>query len=138
MAQTSQFFRYFLSENVAEIVLNQPDKLNTLSIPWALELEQFVIKAEEDEQVRCILIWAEGRMFTAGLDLKQSSTISSAGFFPILFASLVVDILLREFGRVCFFSPFGSVHLSCVVNDNSISKQYLDPKLSSRYISGIP
>lgn len=56
---------------VGEIVLNRPDKLNVLSLAWSKELASIVKRMEESDDVRVILIWAEGRMFTAGLDLTE-------------------------------------------------------------------
>uniref|UniRef100_A0A6B2LEE9 Enoyl-CoA hydratase n=1 Tax=Arcella intermedia TaxID=1963864 RepID=A0A6B2LEE9_9EUKA len=42
-----------------------------MSRAWASELEAIVRRLTEDDKVRAILVWAEGRMFTAGIDIKD-------------------------------------------------------------------
>jgi len=68
-------FRVDIIGNRAEVVLNNPLKLNMLSVPWALALGSIFEKLDQDPNVRVILIWAEGRMFCAGLDLSSFSEL---------------------------------------------------------------
>jgi len=56
----------------AEVVLNNPDKLNAMPIRFFYEIRDAFGKLDEDETVRAVVLWAEGRMFTAGLDLKSA------------------------------------------------------------------
>lgn len=79
-------FATSIHDFVGEIVLNQPNKLNVISPAWANELSSHVKAMESNDNVRVILIWAEGRMFTAGLDLKQVGPLfqrSGAGGSPV-------------------------------------------------------
>jgi enoyl-CoA hydratase len=59
---------------VAEIVLNTPEKLNAMSMKFFYEIKRAFEELDRDDDVRAVLVWAEGRLFTAGLDLKEAAT----------------------------------------------------------------
>jgi enoyl-CoA hydratase len=59
---------------VAEVVLNTPDRLNAMSIKFFHEIERAFRELDLDPEVRAVVVWAEGRLFTAGLDLKEAAT----------------------------------------------------------------
>jgi len=56
----------------AELVLDNADKLNAMPIPFFYEVRDALEALEADDDIRSIVLWAEGRMFTAGLDLKSA------------------------------------------------------------------
>jgi enoyl-CoA hydratase/carnithine racemase len=58
--------------HVAEVVLNRPDKLNAMAPSFFYEIKRAFETIDDDESVRAVIIWAEGRLFTAGLDLKSA------------------------------------------------------------------
>ena len=58
-------------DGFATIVLNRPDKLNTLSIRLRQELTAAVDALEADPFVRVLILTGAGRAFTAGLDLDE-------------------------------------------------------------------
>ncbi len=62
----------FLStvKNIAKITLNKPGSLNALGPDLLGDLEDAFTKAEEDPEVRTIIITGEGKAFCAGADLK--------------------------------------------------------------------
>lgn len=63
---------------VAEVVLNNPDRLNTMAPLFFEEIRRAFREIEDDKNIRVAVLWAEGRMFTAGLDLKAAmETIGS-------------------------------------------------------------
>lgn len=66
-------------EGVAELVLCRPKRLNTMTPAFFQEFKQAVEAAVEDPKVNVILVRAEGRMFTAGLDLREASALMSSG-----------------------------------------------------------
>ncbi|MBT2301981.1 enoyl-CoA hydratase [Variovorax paradoxus] len=55
----------------ATIVLNRPEKLNTLSIALRRELAEAVAALEADPGVHVLILTGEGRAFTAGMDLDE-------------------------------------------------------------------
>jgi enoyl-CoA hydratase/carnithine racemase len=63
--------RYEVSDHIATITLNAPERMNTISGPMLARLSQCLIEANEDRDVRCIILTGNGRAFCAGLDLKQ-------------------------------------------------------------------
>lgn len=65
---------YEVTNEVAHIVLNRPDKLNALGMgPGSSrdEVARALTEASEDESVGCVLIRANGRAFCAGGDLSR-------------------------------------------------------------------
>ncbi len=59
--------------HVAEVVLDNPDKLNAMAPSFFTEIGQAFDELDADPEIRSIVLWAEGRLFTAGLDLKASA-----------------------------------------------------------------
>ncbi|OGL33564.1 MAG: enoyl-CoA hydratase [Candidatus Rokubacteria bacterium RIFCSPLOWO2_12_FULL_69_21] len=55
---------------VATITLNRPERLNTIVPPMPEELEQAVIQANRDPEVRVIILRGAGRAFCAGFDFS--------------------------------------------------------------------
>jgi len=82
---------YEVSEHVATITLNRPDRMNTISGPMLNQLTELLLKADRDRDVRCIILTGTGRAFCAGLDLR-GATSGSTGLAG---ASTSTDIDLR-------------------------------------------
>ena len=62
------------NEHVAEVVLNNPDRLNVMAPIFFQEIKRAFESIDADPEIRAAVLWAEGRLFTAGLDLKAAST----------------------------------------------------------------
>ena len=58
-------------EGFATLLLNRPDKLNTLSIAMRREMAVAITALEADPAVRVLILTGVGRAFTAGLDLDE-------------------------------------------------------------------
>ncbi len=58
-------------EGFATLVLNRPDKLNTLSIRMRQEIATAIDALEADPVIRVLILTGAGRAFTAGLDLDE-------------------------------------------------------------------
>ena len=61
------------------IGLNRPLKRNAFDQQMLDELALAVTRLEDEADVRCGVIYAEGEMFTAGLDLAQIAPAIAAG-----------------------------------------------------------
>lgn len=59
------------ADGFATLVLNRPDKLNTLSISMRREMAAVIDALEADPMVRVLILTGAGRAFTAGLDLDE-------------------------------------------------------------------
>lgn len=58
-------------DGVGQIVLNRPESANTLNATLSSELMDAVVRCEEDESVRAVVVTGAGqRFFSAGADLK--------------------------------------------------------------------
>jgi 2-(1,2-epoxy-1,2-dihydrophenyl)acetyl-CoA isomerase len=54
---------------VCEVVLNRPDRLNALSAEMVAQLQAAL---DQVGDARCLLLWGEGRAFSAGRDLSEA------------------------------------------------------------------
>lgn len=70
--------------HVFEIRLARPDKLNAFDLAMLRQLAKAMTRYEEDPELRCAVLVAEGRGFTAGLDLAEVGPAVAAGapLFP--------------------------------------------------------
>jgi enoyl-CoA hydratase/carnithine racemase len=72
---------YDVSDPVATITFNRPDRLNALTARTQVELKHALVQAEEDERVVGIVVTGAGRAFSAGADMQALSAIAErAGF----------------------------------------------------------
>ena len=72
----SEFFRFEQRGHVGIVWLARPEKLNTISAPFyeaMIELQQTEIVGNHD--LRAIAILAEGRHFSAGIDLNYAKNV---------------------------------------------------------------
>jgi len=61
---------YDLSEGVATITLNRPDRMNAWSGLLQAEVSDAMAEADEDDAVRAVILTGAGRAFCAGADLS--------------------------------------------------------------------
>ena len=59
-----------VTDQVAQLVLNRPARLNALDKAALIEINQAMDQAEADPQVRVIVVSGAGRAFSSGFDLK--------------------------------------------------------------------
>lgn len=60
---------YSTSNRIATITLNRPDKRNALNAELVTDLTASFTKAEQDEQIKAVILKATGESFCAGADL---------------------------------------------------------------------
>ena len=70
---------YSVADGVATVTLNRPDKLNAWTAVMEQEVRAAMYDAEEDENVRVIVLTGAGRGFCAGADMSLLSNIASKG-----------------------------------------------------------
>jgi enoyl-CoA hydratase/carnithine racemase len=73
VATVSDEVLYEVSDHVATLTLNRPDRMNTISGPMLNQLTELLLKADRDRDVRCIVLTGTGRAFCAGLDLRGAT-----------------------------------------------------------------
>ena len=109
---------YEVSEHIATITLNAPDRMNTISGPMLRALSDYLLEADRDPQVRCIILTGKGRAFCAGLDLKlQTSGQQSVGESGV--SATDIDLrsapptVLHDINTPITSPSDGSGHASC-------------------------
>jgi enoyl-CoA hydratase/carnithine racemase len=70
------------SDKVLALTLNRPDKKNALTRAMYATLGAEIANADADPNIRCILIQANGDMFTAGNDLADFAAIGNQTAAP--------------------------------------------------------
>lgn len=79
MGETPKTVLYDVSEGIATITLNRPERLNAWNGAMAAELRTAMEAAEADAAVRVIILTGAGRGFCAGADMNDLTDISAAG-----------------------------------------------------------
>ncbi len=77
--ETAAEVLYELSDGIATITLNRPERMNAISGPMLAKLSADLLKANADPKVRVVLITGAGRMFCVGLDLVDATQGSGIG-----------------------------------------------------------
>lgn len=70
---------YDVSDRIATITLNRPDRLNAISGPMLESFSRALRDADGDRDVRVIVLTGAGRGFCAGLDLKDLTAGTGIG-----------------------------------------------------------
>jgi enoyl-CoA hydratase/carnithine racemase len=87
---------YDVAEHVATVTLNHPEKRNALSVAMLESLGEQFARAGADAQVRAVILRAVGPVFSAGHDLRElaSATTAEVGHIFALCARVMEQIRL--------------------------------------------
>ncbi|HYO40632.1 MAG TPA: enoyl-CoA hydratase-related protein [Nocardioidaceae bacterium] len=88
-----QLVGYRVEEHVAALVLDSPSNRNALSRRLVTELYDALARAEEDDDVRVVLIRANGPSFCSGADMAEASAPGGGGMEQA--AGMLVDLQRR-------------------------------------------
>ena len=64
---------------VLVIRLNRPEALNALTTNLLLELSQSLRSAEQNKEVRCVVLYGSEKVFAAGADIKEMASLDTVG-----------------------------------------------------------
>ena len=70
-------FKVEMEGHVAWLILNRPEKRNAMGLDFFKYLPEHLARLDEDPNVRVVVIRAEGKSFTAGLDLVEAAAVLS-------------------------------------------------------------
>lgn len=90
------FIQYVLKNRVATITLNRPDKRNALNLIMVTELDKALKRAEQDKDVKVIILKANGDAFCAGADLAYLKDISQFTYEEHLADSMQLKEMFRQ------------------------------------------
>jgi len=63
---------YEVSEHIATVTLNRPEKLNAATFEMAEQLHAAFQRARDEDDVRCVILTGAGRAFCAGDDIEKA------------------------------------------------------------------
>ena len=75
---------YALADHVATIRFERPERQNTITRPMLAALSRCLVQANQDPEVRAVVVTGSGRFFCAGLDLRGGSGIGDGKFAATL------------------------------------------------------
>ena len=78
-----EFLSWKVEEGVALVAIQRPPA-NALSRDLILEVDEMLTSVEKDDSVRVILLYGDGRFFSAGADIKEFTAVESGGEFSKL------------------------------------------------------
>ncbi len=67
---SSEVLALEVDAGVATLVLDRPEKRNALGTAFWTDLPRFMAHVDQDDEVRCVVLAAEGPHFSVGLDLS--------------------------------------------------------------------
>ena len=70
---------YEVADHVATITLNRPERLNAITSTMLDGLSKALVAADDDRDVRAVVLTGAGKGFCAGLDLKAAAEGSGIG-----------------------------------------------------------
>lgn len=79
ICMTYQNIEFSVSEGVARLTLNRPDKLNSFTGQMHIELRHALDSIQDDKRVRVLLLTGAGRAFCAGQDLADPDMATPPG-----------------------------------------------------------
>jgi enoyl-CoA hydratase/carnithine racemase len=94
---TSQDTLYEIDSGVAIITLNRPEQMNTLGGSMMALVSQYIQQAEDDSNVRAIILTGAGRMFCAGLDVVGAQSRTGSQTSADATASIPVTLDIKRF-----------------------------------------
>jgi enoyl-CoA hydratase/carnithine racemase len=70
---TYEAIRYEADGPVVTVTLNRPEKLNAYTAQMGAELADAIVRADEDDAIRAVILTGEGRGFCAGADISAGA-----------------------------------------------------------------
>ena len=72
---TYETLKYEISEHILTLTLNRPDQMNAFTVTMANELIDAFNQANQDDEIRAIVVTGAGKAFCAGMDLSSEGNV---------------------------------------------------------------
>ncbi|MDH5676311.1 MAG: enoyl-CoA hydratase-related protein [Myxococcales bacterium] len=73
MGQSYETILFEVDNHIATVTLNRPERMNAWNDDMARELRHVMVRCDEDDEVRAVVLTGAGRAFCAGADLGRGS-----------------------------------------------------------------
>ena len=90
---------YEVKDRIASITLNRVEKRNALNPELVEQLTNYLLKAEEDDEVKVVILKANGTTFSAGADLAYLQQLQQNSYEENLADS---NNLKKLFTTICY------------------------------------
>ncbi|OQY05084.1 MAG: methylglutaconyl-CoA hydratase [Bacteroidetes bacterium 4572_117] len=91
-----EYIQYNSASRVATITLNRPDKRNALNSAMVTELYSVLKKAEQDKDIKIVILKANGDAFCAGADLAYLKELSQFTYEENLTDSMQLKKMFKQ------------------------------------------
>ena len=126
---------YDVEEHVATITLNRPDRLNALTRELEDELFKAMKQADQDDDVRVIILTGAGRGFCAGADIEALSWVASLDWSTVNLVEVREKLLPArrsqtasiDFQRSYSYFPAISKPIIAAINGASVGLGFIIP-----------
>jgi enoyl-CoA hydratase/carnithine racemase len=71
--------RFDVKDGIAVVTLNRPEKMNAWTAQMGAELNEHLVRCDEDDSVRAVVVTGAGRAFCAGADLERGGETFAGG-----------------------------------------------------------
>jgi len=97
-----------IETSTAWIWFSDPRGLNPMGTEFFNELEQALIKVEKESSVRCLIVGAQGKHLSVGLDLKEFATSTPENLLTVMMKAGQVfgRIANLPFPTLCMYKGF--------------------------------
>lgn len=72
---SDKYIKVVKNGHIGEVILNRPNEYNRMDDNFFTTFKESIELCDNDKDIRVILIWGEGKMFTSGLDIKSVASI---------------------------------------------------------------
>lgn len=66
------------------------------------EIGQVFQQISADPEIRVVIVWAEGKLFSAGLDMKEAASLLTGWLFFLFYSCYFTYFLLHFYTRIIF------------------------------------
>ena len=68
-----------VKDGIATVTLNRPERMNAWTAQMGVELNEHLVRCDEDDAVRAVVVTGAGRAFCAGADLERGGETFAGG-----------------------------------------------------------
>jgi len=68
-----------VKDRIATITLNRPERMNAWTAQMGVELNEHLLRCDEDDEIRAVIVTGAGRAFCAGADLERGGDTFAGG-----------------------------------------------------------